>query len=83
MDELCRRLGQGIGAVAYVLNPDRVVLGGGIMAHSAALLPKISQAVKETLRPIAYEALTLCGAAYGNDAGMVGALYHFLEWQNK
>ena len=83
VDELCRRLGQGIGAVAYVLNPDRVVLGGGIMAHSAALLPKIFQAVKETLRPVAYEALTLCGAAYGNDAGMVRALNHFLEWQNK
>ena len=54
----------------------------GVLEESGAFLEKRTCPTPpgEQILPAV---LTLCGAAYGNDADMVGALYHFLEWQNK
>ena len=83
IDAMCQILGQGIATLCYVLNPDTIVLGGGVMAQSEILKPKIERALKERLRPIAYESLSLRFATHGNDAGMIGALYHFLTRQGQ
>lgn len=81
IDQLCLVLGKGIAAVCYVLNPDTVVLGGGIMAQREYVEPRIRRALKEHLRPIVYHPLRLKFAEYGNDAGLIGALYHFQSRQ--
>lgn len=83
IDQLCLALGKGIAAVCYVLNPDTVVLGGGIMAQSGYLEPKLHQALKAHLRPVVHQALRLKFAEYGNDAGLIGALYHFQSRQKR
>ncbi len=79
IDEMCRVLGKGIAAICYVLNPDTVVLGGGIMAQQEYLGPRIQRALKSRLRPMTYDVLKLCFAEYQNDAGMIGVFYHFRE----
>lgn len=39
-------LGKGIANICYVINPEVVVLGGGIMAQEEFLRGKIQDAVK-------------------------------------
>jgi len=77
IDEMADILGQGIANICYVLNPRTVVLGGGIMAQEKVLGPKIRRALEKYLIPEIYAKTELKTAEYGNDAGMLGAFYHF------
>ncbi len=77
IEEMCQVLGRGIASICYVLNPDTVVLGGGVMVQQEYLRPRIDAALKANLRPMVYQALSLKTAEYQNDAGMIGAFYHF------
>ena len=78
--EMCDVLGKGLATICYVLNPDTIVLGGGVMAQKKILENEIIDSLKRYLKPILAEHLQVCFAEYGNEAGMVGALYNF---QNK
>ena len=72
-------LGKGIAAICYVLNPDTVVLGGGIMAQQEYLRPLIDRELQEKLAPNVYAGTQVEFAKLKNDAGMIGALYNFLS----
>ena len=72
-------LADAITNVVCVVNPERIVLGGGIMAQEAVLRPPLEEALRDRLPPLVYEATTIAFAATQNDAGMLGALYHFLQ----
>ena len=71
-------LAAGIANICYVLNPERIIVGGGISAQSDYLYPLLDAALRKRLIPPVYESTTLCFAALKNDAGMIGALYNFL-----
>ncbi len=77
IDELARVLGYGIAAMCYMLNPEMIVLGGGIMGQSEFLLPRIRREMERNLLPVIAEKTALKAAFYQNEAGMVGAFYHF------
>jgi predicted NBD/HSP70 family sugar kinase len=77
IDEMVDVLGRGIANICYVLNPQTVVLGGGIMAQEDYLYPRIRAALDKYLVPVIAEKTTLKMAAHKNDAGMLGAFYHF------
>ena len=74
-------LADAITNVVCVVNPERIVLGGGIMAQEAVLRPLLEAALLDRLPPIVDEATTIAFAATQNNAGMLGALYHFLQEQ--
>ena len=74
-------LADAITNVVCVVNPERIVLGGGIMAQEAVLWPLLEAALRDRLPPIVDEATTIAFAATQNNAGMLGALYHFLQEQ--
>ena len=78
---LIESLADAITNVVCVVNPERIVLGGGIMAQEAVLRPRVEDALRTRLSPPVYAATELYFAATGNDAGMLGALYHFLQEQ--
>lgn len=90
-DELCIRaisemtdvLGQGIANICYVINPEVVVLGGGIMAQEEYLKPRIVKALEKYLLPVLLEHTEIVFAKHRNDAGMLGAFYHFMQRQKK
>ena len=69
----------GIANICYVLNPEVVVLGGGIMARQAYLAPRIRQALDRYLIPSVAQHTRLAFAENQNQAGMLGAYYHFRE----
>ena len=77
--ELIDALADAITNVVCVANPERIVLGGGIMAQETALRPLLEEALRDRLPPLVYEATTIAFAATQNDAGMLGALHHFLQ----
>lgn len=81
IDAMCDVLGKGIANICYVMNPQVVVLGGGIMAQEEYLKPRIEAALHQYLVSGICEKTTLCFAKHRNDAGMLGAYYHFKERQ--
>ncbi len=70
-------LGLGIANICYVLNPEIVVLGGGIMAQVDYLENKIQKAVELYSLNNTGLRTKIAFAEYRNDAGMLGAFYHF------
>lgn len=79
IDALVEHLSDGICNVITVVNPEAVILGGGIMARSAYLRPRLEKALQERLKPHVYEKTRLEFAALKNEAGMLGALYNYLK----
>ena len=76
-------LGRGIANICFVINPEVVVLGGGIMAQEAYLKERIETALKKNLVASMEEKTRLEFARHKNDAGMLGAFYHFCARQNQ
>lgn len=79
IDNMIKSLAVGISNICYILNPQVVILGGGIMAQEDFLKPKLQKALKDTLIDNVYKNTTLEFAKMQNDAGMLGALYNFLQ----
>ena len=68
----CDRLGQGIAAVCAVIDPEAVVLGGGVSKAGEFLRIR----AEEAFRKYAFHACRetrICLATLGNDAGIYGA----------
>lgn len=77
IDEMADVIGQGVANICYVLNPEVVVFGGGIMAQKEFLKERMEAAVGKYLIPEIANHTRLAFAKHGNDAGMLGAFYHF------
>lgn len=78
IDNMVKSLAIGIANVCYVINPEVIILGGGIMAQEEFLKPRIEKALKEVLKDRIYKNTKLEFAKRQNDAGMLGSLYNFL-----
>jgi glucokinase len=72
--EIGRLLGAGIGSFVNIFGPEVVVLGGGFGLGAGELLlePALEVARREALAPSG-DALRVCGAELGEEAGLVGA----------
>jgi glucokinase len=68
-----RLLGIGIVSSIYVLNPEAVIIGGGISAAAPYFLPATQAEISQRIRPRYRSNLKLLTATLGNRAGMVGA----------
>lgn len=79
INEMVDILGIGIANICYVVNPEVVVLGGGIMAQEEFLKGQIEAAVNRRLIPHIAKHTRIAFAKHKNDAGMLGAYYHFLN----
>jgi glucokinase len=66
-------LGVGLANVVNVLNPDVIVVGGGVIANGERLLaPARREMLARALSP-AKEHVRVVAAAFGEEAGMIGA----------
>lgn len=67
-------LGIGIGSLANVLNPDCIVLGGGVVeAFGDAYVKQVNASFKRFAFQSIYDNAKLVQAALGDDAGVIGA----------
>jgi glucokinase len=80
-DELARKvmletaayLAMGIANIISILNPQMVVLGGGLMRAGDLLLEEIRTRVTEWAQPIAATQVRIELSELGEDAGLLGA----------
>lgn len=77
IDEMVDALGRGIANICYIVNPEIVVLGGGIMAQKDYLYPRLRASLDRYLIPQIAKSTELKMAVHKNDAGMLGAFYNF------
>jgi glucokinase len=69
---LAERLGAGLAGIAMALNPEVIVIGGGVMALGDLLLhPAQAELRRRVLDPV--RDVRIVAAAFGDDAGMIGA----------
>jgi glucokinase len=66
-------LGIGLVAIANLLDPDVVVVGGGMSAAGELLLEPARAVLRETAMPPAAQQMEVVRAKFGADAGLLGA----------
>lgn len=77
IEKMCDYLAQGISNICYVINPDAVVLGGGITAQGKYLYDILNKRLDEHLIKSVRQNTELLFAQNGNQAGMLGAYCNF------
>lgn len=66
-------LGIGLGIVINMLNPERILLGGGVLAAGNLLLGPVVEEARRRSNPLPFAGCRIGKAALGNDAGLIGA----------
>ncbi|WP_377867004.1 ROK family protein [Bacillus sp. R86525] len=74
-----KHLAIGISNLAYILNPEMIVIGGGITDRGNKFLKEVKEEVEKYLNKEIYSNCEIELAQNGNCAGMIGAIYHFLH----
>jgi glucokinase len=73
------KIGVGLTNVIWVVNPDRIVIGGGVAKAGERLFGYIRQTIRERCEKTFWENLDIVPATLGNDAGIIGAAALALE----
>ena len=66
-------LGVGLSSVVNLLNPEKIVVGGGVADAGEILFGPLKKALKERSMPIQGAAVEVVPAQLGNTAGIIGA----------
>ncbi len=66
-------IGIGLTSVINLLNPEKVIIGGGVAEAGDLLFDPIRRTIKERAMVVAGEAVEIVPAQLGNSAGVIGA----------
>jgi glucokinase len=66
-------LGIGIGIVINMLNPAKILIGGGVVSAGKLLLGPLMEEVRRRSNGLSFAGCRIEKATLGNDAGLVGA----------
>ena len=78
-EDIGLKLGVGLINAIWLLNPDRIVLGGGVAECGELLFQPIWRTIKSRCEQTFWEKLEIVPARLGNDAGIIGAAALALE----
>ena len=67
------RIGFGLASVVNLLNPEKIIIGGGVADSGDILLNPIRETIKNRAMAVAGSAVEVVPAQLGNTAGVVGA----------
>ncbi len=81
--DFAERLACLVMNLMYSIAPEMFIFGGGMSKAGALLFTPLEQFLKEQLMPRHIEALRLCRAQFGTDAGILGAALIALDEANK
>ena len=73
VEDTCLYLGTAISSAVNLLNPEVVVIGGGVAEAGMRFIKKIEKETKKRANPSATRNLKVVKAKLGNDAGFIGA----------
>ena len=65
------------------MNPEKIVIGGGIMAQKELMMTSLENYWEIKIVDKRFLTTKIEAATLDNDAGMLGALYHFLQQKGK
>lgn len=74
INKTCQYMGRGIANAINLLNPEVVVVGGGIAGAGEKFISRIGEETKKYSITTALKDLKIVGAALGNKAGVTGAI---------
>ncbi|OUB08627.1 sugar kinase [Bacillus thuringiensis serovar yunnanensis] len=74
-----KHLAIGINNLAYIFNPETIIIGGGITDRGNEFLKEVKEEISKYLNQEIYNNCEIELAQNGNCAGMIGAIYHFLH----
>ncbi|MDA1761247.1 ROK family protein [Bacillus cereus] len=74
-----KHLAIGISNLAYIFNPEMIIIGGGITDRGNEFLKEVKEEISKYLNQEIYNNCEIELAQNGNCAGMIGAIYHFLH----
>ena len=72
-------LAKGLLTISYLLNPEILILGGGILAKKDILLPEIQSSLAKNVMDNRFLPKNVVAATLGNEAGRIGAVKNFLD----
>lgn len=78
VDKMCAYLGRALSLISVIVDPELVLVGGGVAGAWNVIGPKITAAFRERCFP-ASAAMRISAATLGNEAGMYGAAYCALQ----
>ena len=71
--ETGEHLGTALAGLVNILNPEKIILGGGIAQNGQLLFKPLLATLKKKAFPIAARSVKVVPAALGVDAGLIGA----------
>ncbi len=77
--EVARQLATALTGAVNLLNPDAVIIGGGVASAGRVLFDHLREAVKERAMAVQSRRVKILKAQLGQDAGLVGAA--LLAWE--
>ncbi|WP_407267876.1 ROK family protein [Radiobacillus sp. PE A8.2] len=77
-----RHLAIGISNLIYIFNPQKVIIGGGITARGDQFVCEIKEELRKHIKESFYRETDLVLAKYSNQAGLIGAVYNFIQEQS-
>jgi glucokinase len=75
VDEVACYLGLVISHIVNTLNPEKVVIGGGVSKAGDVLLSPVNEYFRKFTFDRALKSIELTLATLGNDAGVIGAAW--------
>ncbi len=79
VDDVSGYLGIFLAGLVQVLNPQAIILGGGVMEQDDLLLPRIEAAMRPHLYKVQRDAFVVRKAEHGDRSGLYGALALAME----
>lgn len=76
--EFYSNLALGIANLFYLFDPEALIIGGGI-SNRRQLSTEIKRELKRIMTPEFYATSKVMNAKHGNDGGMIGAYYNFMN----
>lgn len=80
-EETATHIGNGLVTVVNMLNPQRIVIGGGVSHNHEFLFPTINDVIQKRAMTVPASMVKIVRAQLGNDAGILGA--HVLVHEHK
>ena len=71
-EDIGEELGAALASVVWVINPDTIVIGGGVAKAGELILDPVRRSIRSRTLAIVNRNLRIVGAELGNDAGIIG-----------
>ena len=79
LDRWIDEIAQGLAGLVHIFNPQLILVGGGVSAQQKLLIDPLAEKVRSSVMPAFAQGLEIQAAALQNGAGLVGAVYYFLQ----